>query len=54
MPQLAAFPKGWIHQLVAPGQMSIYEWIEMSKELEIQGLEFYSNFADLKDASAWP
>ena len=53
MPKLAAFPKGWIHQLVAPGEMSIYEWIDMSKELDIDGLEFYSNFADLKDPSQW-
>lgn len=49
MPKIAAFPKGWIHQLVAPNQMSIYEWIEMSRELEIEGLEMYSDFADLQD-----
>jgi sugar phosphate isomerase/epimerase len=33
--------------------MSIYEWIDMSRELEIDGLEFYSNFADLKDPTQW-
>lgn len=53
MPKIAAFPKGWIHQLVAPNQMSIYEWIEMSRELEIEGLEMYSDFADLQDPTQW-
>ena len=53
MPQLAAFPKGFIRELVAPNQMSIYEWIEISKVLELDGLEFYSNFADLKDRKNW-
>ncbi len=53
MPKLAAFPKGFIHQLVAPNQMSIYEWIELSKVLEVDGLEFYSDFADLKDPANW-
>ncbi len=53
MPKLAAFPKGFIRQLVAPNQMSIYEWIELSKTLEVDGLEFYSDFADLKDPANW-
>lgn len=54
MPKLAAFPKGFIHQLVAENEMSIYEWIDISTSLEIEGLEFYSNFADLKDPAHWP
>lgn len=54
MPKLAAFPKGFIHQLVAPNEMSIYEWIDISASLEVAGLEFYSNFADLKDPANWP
>ncbi|MEK6648896.1 MAG: sugar phosphate isomerase/epimerase family protein [Actinomycetota bacterium] len=54
MPKLAAFPKGFIHQLVAENEMSIYEWIDISTSLEIDGLEFYSNFADLKDPAQWP
>ena len=53
MPKLAAFPKGFIRQLVAPNQMSIYEWIDISTTLEIDGLEFYSNFADLQDPTQW-
>jgi sugar phosphate isomerase/epimerase len=53
MPKLAAFPKGFIKQLVA-GQMSIYEWIKLADGLRVDGLEFYNNFADVKDAANWP
>jgi sugar phosphate isomerase/epimerase len=53
MPKLAAFPKGFIKQLVS-GQMSIYEWIKLGDELNVDGLEFYYNFADVKDAANWP
>ena len=48
MPKLAAFPKGFIKPLVS-GQMSIYEWIKLADGLRIDGLEFYNNFADVKD-----
>ena len=53
MPKLAAFPKGFIKHLVS-GQMSIYEWIKLADELNVDGLEFYNDFADLKDPSNWP
>jgi sugar phosphate isomerase/epimerase len=53
MPKLAAFPKGFIKQLVA-GHMSIYEWIELADGLRVDGLEFYNNFADVKDPANWP
>ncbi len=53
MPKLAAFPKGFIKQLVA-GQMSIYEWIKLADELRVDGLEFYNNFADVTDPKNWP
>ena len=53
MPKLAAFPKGFIKQLVS-GQMSIYEWIKLGDELNVDGLEFYNNFADVKDRANWP
>ena len=53
MPKLAAFPKGFIKQLVS-GEMSIYEWIELATKLEIDGLEFYNDFADVKDPANWP
>jgi sugar phosphate isomerase/epimerase len=52
MPKLAAFPKGFIKQLVT-GQMSIYEWIKLGNELNVDGLEFYNDFADVKDEKNW-
>lgn len=52
MPKLAAFPKGFIKQLVS-GQMSIFEWIKLADELQVDGLEFYNNFADVKDSKNW-
>lgn len=53
MPKIAAFPKGFIKELVA-GTMSIYEWIDLATELKIDGLEFYNDFADVKDPANWP
>ena len=53
MPKIAAFPKGFIKQLVS-GEMSIYEWIDLAAELKIDGLEFYNDFADVKDSANWP
>lgn len=53
MPKIAAFPKGFIKELVA-GTMSIYEWINLATELRIDGLEFYNDFADVKDPANWP
>ena len=52
MPKLAAFPKGFIKQLVS-GQMSIFEWIKLADELRVDGLEFYNNFVDVKDSKNW-
>jgi sugar phosphate isomerase/epimerase len=52
MPKLAAFPKGFIKQLDS-GQMSIFEWIKLADELRVDGLEFYNNFADVKDSKNW-
>jgi len=53
MPKIAAFPKGFIKQLVS-GEMSIYQWIDLAAELKIDGLEFYNDFADVKDPANWP
>ena len=53
MPKIAAFPKGFIKQLVS-GEMSIYQWIDLATELKIDGLEFYNDFADVKDPLNWP
>ena len=51
MPRLAVFPKGFMEQLVKTGSMSLIEWIKLASKLNVDGLEFYSNFIDLKDPS---
>ncbi len=53
MPQLAAFPKGFMDELVVTGSMSLARWIEMAATLDVDGLEFYAEFLDLKDPEAW-
>jgi sugar phosphate isomerase/epimerase len=53
MPKIAAFPKGFLKELVT-GEMPLAEWVKLASELEIDGLEFYSDFAELKDESNWP
>ena len=53
MPKLAAFPKAWMDPLCIDGSMTLTEWINLSGKLDVDGLEFYSDFLDLKDASRW-
>lgn len=41
---LAAFPKCYMDQLCVTGEMSVDDWIEQSRELDVDGLEFYWGF----------
>lgn len=41
--KIAAFPKCYIDQITT-GQMSLFEWIEMARQLEVEGLELYEGF----------
>jgi sugar phosphate isomerase/epimerase len=43
MPKLSAFPKCYLDQ-IANRQMSVFEWIEMAKDLDADGLEMYEGF----------
>jgi sugar phosphate isomerase/epimerase len=54
VPKLAAFPKAFIDQLVKTGEMSLRQWIELAATLDIDGLEFYSEFRDLQNPAHWP
>ncbi|HEX8235261.1 MAG TPA: sugar phosphate isomerase/epimerase family protein [Abditibacteriaceae bacterium] len=49
MPRLAAFPKGFMDELCLSGTMSLRQWIATAATLDIDGLEFYSGFLDLKE-----
>lgn len=53
MPKLAAFPKAYMDPLVVDGSMTIRDWVELASKLDIDGLEFYSGFLELKDRNAW-
>jgi sugar phosphate isomerase/epimerase len=53
MPKLAAFPKGFLDQLCIDGSMSIRDWIELAATLDIDGLEFYTGFLELREPSSW-
>src|SRR5262245_9026478 len=39
--------------LCKTGTMSLREWIELARALDIDGLEFYAGFLDLVDESRW-
>jgi sugar phosphate isomerase/epimerase len=54
MPRLAAFPKAYMDELCVTGAMSIRQWIELASSLDIDGLEFYSGFLELRHPGAWP
>ena len=53
MPQLAAFPKAFMDELCVNGKMTLREWIDLAATLDIDGLEFYSAFLDLRDPRQW-
>lgn len=54
MPRLAAFPKAFLDPLCVDGSLTLRQWIEMASTLDIDGLEFYCGFLDLKDPADWP
>jgi len=45
MPRLAAFPKGFFDAIVAR-RMTVFRWIELASELELDGVELYPRFLD--------
>lgn len=53
-PHLAAFPKAWMDDLTLTGRMSLREWIDLAASLNVDGVELYFGFLDLKDERTWP
>lgn len=41
--RISAFPKCYL-ETIAEGRMSVFEWIEMAKQLDADGLEMYEGF----------
>lgn len=53
MPLLSAFPKAYLDDLCVTGKMTIRQWIEVGASLELDGLEFYTGFIELRNKAAW-
>jgi sugar phosphate isomerase/epimerase len=49
-PKISAFPKCFFEDIVIKKTMSLFDWIEMSIELEAEGLEMYSLFFESYEA----
>jgi sugar phosphate isomerase/epimerase len=50
LPALAAFPKGFFTALVE-GRMSLFQWIELAAQLDLEGVELYPRFFASLDAA---
>ncbi len=42
--KISAFPKCYLDQIVAERSMSVFDWIDMAKSLDADGLEMYDGF----------
>ena len=42
--KLAAFPKCYIDQIAGERSMSVFDWIDMARSLDADGLEMYDGF----------
>ncbi len=54
MPRLAVFPKAFMQALCKDGTMKVSEWIELAAKLDVNGLEWYAGFLEMKDKKNWP
>jgi len=54
MPKLAVFPKAYLDALCLDGSMSLRQWIGLAGSLDVDGLEFYCEFLELKESGDWP
>lgn len=43
-PKLSAFPKCYLDQIAGERTMTVFEWIEMARSLDADGLEMYEGF----------
>ncbi len=53
MPRLAVFPKAFMQALCKDGTMQVSEWIELAAKLDIDGLEWYAGFLEMRDEKKW-
>ena len=50
--KISAFPKCYLEE-IASGRMSVFEWIEMAKQLDADGLEMYEAFSRALRTPIW-
>ena len=49
--KLSAFPKCYLDRIAGDRTMTVFEWVEMAKQLDADGLEMYEGFfTSLDDA----
>jgi len=44
MPRLAVFPKGYMDDLCVKKTMTLFDWIDLASQLDVEGLELYDGF----------
>ena len=54
MPKLAVFPKAFMQALCKDGSMLLAEWIDIAVKLDVEGLEWYAGFLEMRDERNWP
>lgn len=54
MPKLAVFPKAFMQALCKDGSMRLADWINLAVKLDIEGLEWYAGFIEMRDERNWP
>lgn len=45
-PRISAFPKCYLEQIAGARTMSVFDWIELARDLDADGLEMYEGFFD--------
>jgi len=43
-PRISAFPKCYLDDIAGSRTMSVFDWIEMARSLDADGLEMYDGF----------
>jgi sugar phosphate isomerase/epimerase len=43
-PRISAFPKCYLDEIAAARTMSVFDWVELAKDLDADGLEMYEGF----------
>src|SRR5438128_8356415 len=43
-PRISAFPKCYLDQIAGSRSMSVFDWIQMARSLDADGLEMYEGF----------